>query len=223
MAVTELAWFTAAGDTLTAEGKEAANQAIVIQDEWCAQNLPTLPKDREGRGVAFFQQIEDPAICLLTSHWDSVEQHHTWINTPENRSVFPILGEHFALEKTTFFHVADTEFFKPSGVDGEVPILESPVVCVGRHTLEPNHPPEFDQAWTGIVGVLKEHIKPNIVKFGWRIEKEDQAVDELVYVAGFPSVESHKELGESEHTQKYASVVLSFTKTDETKHYKRIL
>ncbi|KAI6080742.1 hypothetical protein F4821DRAFT_250911 [Hypoxylon rubiginosum] len=223
MAVTELAWLKCASEAVTAESKEATNTALNVQDEWCVRNAPGIPKGREGRGVGFFQQIEDPSITLLTAHWESVEQHKTWIESTENKTVFPALNNHFQLEKTVFFHLNDVELFKTPEADGAVSLLESPVVSMGRLTVATENRQAFDQGWNEVNGILEEFAKPNAVKSGWRIEKEDQGQEEFVFACGWPSVEKHGEFATTKDFQKYASALLPFTTARDIKHYQRIL
>ncbi|XXH00633.1 hypothetical protein Hte_006981 [Hypoxylon texense] len=223
MAVTELAWLKCASEAVTANGEEATNSALNVQDEWCARNAPKMPKGRENRGVGFFQQVEDPTVTLLTAHWESVEQHKTWIGSPENQTVFPALGDHFQLEKTIFFHLDDVELFKKEDADGAISLLEGPVISVGRLTIAAKNRQAFDRGWNEVKGIIETFAKPNAVKSGWRIEKEDPELEEFVLACGWPSVERHGEFATTEGFQKYASVLLPFITTRDIKHYERIL
>ncbi|KAI4864684.1 hypothetical protein F4820DRAFT_329448 [Hypoxylon rubiginosum] len=223
MAVTELAWLKCASEAVTTESKEATDSALNVQDEWCARNAPNLPKARENRGVGFFQQVEDPTVTLLTAHWESTEQHKTWIESPENQTVFPGLGDHFQLEKTVFFHLDDVELFEKPDADGEISLLESPVISVGRLTIAAKNRQAVGQGWNEVKGILETFAKPNMVKSGWRIEKEDQGLEEFVFACGWPSVERHGEFATTEDFQKYASALLPFVMARDAKHYQRIL
>ncbi|KAI1376508.1 hypothetical protein F4677DRAFT_80105 [Hypoxylon crocopeplum] len=223
MVVTELAWLTGSSGPVTTEGKEATEHALSVQDEWCVRNAPAIPKGRESRGVGLFQQVEDPSICLLTAHWKSAEQHKIWLESPENKTVFPGLKDHFQLEKTFLFHLNEVELFNTSGAVGEVSLLKSPIISVGRVTVAAEKRQAFDQGWKEVKGILEEFAKPNTVKSGWRIEKEDEALEEFVFACGWPSVERHGEFATTEDFQKYASVLLAFARSRDVKHYQRIL
>ncbi|OTA87278.1 hypothetical protein M434DRAFT_35423 [Hypoxylon sp. CO27-5] len=223
MAVTELAWLTAASGVLTNEAKEATNQALIVQDEWTALNAPDLPKDRDGRGVALFQQVEDPAICLLMAHWGSVAQHGVWLESPENKKVFPGLGDYYELEKTSLFHLENIWLFNSSGVPGEISLLESPVISVRKTTILAEKRQEFEKQWEEVKGLLEDFAKPYVVRFAWRIEKTDPGLEEFVLTCGWPSVERHQEWAKDPSFEKYASVLLPFRQSQDVKHYQRIL
>ncbi|KAL7625691.1 hypothetical protein AAE478_004912 [Parahypoxylon ruwenzoriense] len=223
MAVTELAWLTGASGPITTEGKEATNHALDIQDEWCAHNAPAMLKGREPRGVGLFQQVEDPSICLLTAHWESAQQHKVWLESPENKTVFPALEDYFRLEKTVFFHVDDVELFNTAGANGDVSLLESPVINLGRLIIAAEKRQAFDDNWNEVKGILEEFTKPNVVKGGWRIESEDQSLQEFVFACGWPRVERHTEFATTKGFQKYSSILLSFATNRDVKHYQRIL
>ncbi|KAI1772855.1 hypothetical protein F4818DRAFT_126691 [Hypoxylon cercidicola] len=223
MAVTELAWLKCASEAITTESKEATNGALNVQDKWCAGNAPTIPKGRENRSVGFFQQVEDPSIALLTAHWKSVEQHKTWIESAENKTVFPALGDHFQLEKTIFFHLDDVELFQAPDADRAFSLLESPVIRVERLTITADDRQAFNQGWNDVKGILERFAKPHVVKGGWRIEKEDQSLEEFVFACGWPSVDRHGEFATARDFDKYESVLLAIAATREVKHYQRIL
>ncbi|KAI0112652.1 hypothetical protein F4776DRAFT_344561 [Hypoxylon sp. NC0597] len=223
MAVTELAWLTAALGVLTNEAKEAINQALIVQDEWTALNTPDLPKDRDGRGVALFQQVEDPAIWLLTAHWDSVEQHGVWLESPENKKVFSGLGDYYELEKTYLCHLENIWLFNSSGVPGEISLLESPVISVGRITILAEKRQEFEKQWEEVKGLLEDFAKPYVVKLAWRIEMTEPSLEEFVLTCGWPSVERHKEWAKDPNFEKYASALLPFAQSQDIKHYQRVL
>ncbi|KAI5867306.1 hypothetical protein GGS23DRAFT_547730 [Durotheca rogersii] len=223
MVVTELAWLVTALGPVTPAGREAVNQALNVQDEWFARNAPNMPEGREERGVGLFQQVEEPSIHLLTAHWESVDQHGVWLESPENKAVFPTLGAYFELEKTTLFHVDDVQLFDATGAVGNVSLLESPVVSLERLTVAAEGRQAFDDAWREVKGVLEEFAKPNVVKGGWRIEKESPALEEFVVGSGWPSVERHGEFAASPGFPTYASAIEPLIAARDTKHYQRIL
>ncbi|KAI2615931.1 hypothetical protein GGR54DRAFT_255659 [Hypoxylon sp. NC1633] len=222
MPVTELAFFTAAGP-ITIEANEAVNQALSVQDEWCAHNLPATPKGREKRGCCFFQQVEDPSIAVLVAHWDSVEQHQIWLASPENVAVFPKLAEHFQLEKMVFFHIDDVELLKKPEAAGKTSLLESAIISLARITIAAEQRQAADQGWNEVKGILEDFASPSVLKSGWRIEKESEDLEEIVFACGWPSVERHLEFPTTKDFQKYASTLVPFEKVRDIKHYKRVL
>ncbi|KAI1092489.1 hypothetical protein F5B19DRAFT_202779 [Rostrohypoxylon terebratum] len=221
MAVTELAWLTATSKPLTSEGKEATNQALDVQDGWIDRNVLGLPKERENRGVGLFQQIEDPSINLLTAHWESAAQHKVWIDSPENKTVFPGLKDYFQLEKTYLFHYG-VELFAP-GPNGETSLLKSPFFSVSRIAVAAEERGAFDKAWNEVKGVLEEFAKPYAAQAGWRVEKEDDNLEEFVLGVGWPNVERHAEFATAKDSDKLSAALTPFIKNRDLAHYKRIL
>ncbi|KAI1104858.1 hypothetical protein F4804DRAFT_305706 [Jackrogersella minutella] len=221
MTVTELAWLTAASETITAAGKEATDRALNTQDEWFARNAPSLPKERENRGVGLFQQVEDPSVNVLTAHWESVDQHGIWLESPENKTIFPGLKDHFQLEKTIVFHY-DAELFGPSGTDGELPLLRSPFISVNRISIAAGDREAFGRGWDKAKGVLEEFAKPYVVRAGWRVEKEE-ALEEFVLCCGWTTPERHGEFAEAEGFKKFSAALSHLIKSRDVKHYHRIL
>lgn len=217
-----MAWLVSHSGPLTAEGKAAMNHALDILDDWCARNT-AIPAGRENHGIGLFQQIEDSSLYLLTTRWESVEQHQTWISSPENQTVYPALKDYFQLEKTILFHVEDVEMFKTPDSNGAASLLESPVVSVSRLVIAAEKREAFDQSWKEVKGILEEFAKPNAVKSGWRIEKDDPAVGEYILACGWPGVERHWEFAIAKDFHKFAAVPQSFATARDVKHYQRIL
>ncbi|KAI0169660.1 hypothetical protein GGR52DRAFT_476085 [Hypoxylon sp. FL1284] len=223
MAVTELAWLKSTSEGVTPESKVAMESALNVQDQWCVQNAPTLPKGRENRGVGLFQQIEDPSIVLLTAHWPSVEQHTAWIESPENKTVFHALASYYELEKTVVSHINDVWIFKPADASGGVSLLESPVVSVARLPIAKENRKAFDQGWSEVKGILEDFVKPNVVNGGWRIEKDGRGTEEFVFGCGWPSVEKHREFRTTENFGNFTSVISPLAPTRGANHYRRVL
>ncbi|KAI1391487.1 uncharacterized protein F4822DRAFT_187183 [Hypoxylon trugodes] len=222
MAVTELALLTAIETPLTDEAKKATIQALDVQEEWRIKDAPKAPRGKETRGVGLFQQTEDRSIYLLTAHWDSYEHHTAWIKSPENGSVYPGLKNHFQLEKTVLSHLENVELFKTSGAEGEISLLHSPVISVGKLTIPTEKRRSFEQGWSEAKDVLEKFVKPHLVRDGWRIEKEEPGLEEYVFACGWPSLEKSAEFATSQDFQKYSPVIFS-TQARDIKHYQRVL
>ncbi|KAI5918908.1 hypothetical protein F4810DRAFT_548800 [Camillea tinctor] len=217
--VTNLVWLTSSSPTLTDAAKSAMQHALSVQASWVATHAPgTAPADR---GVALFQQVEDPRVFLETAHWASPEQHDAWLASEECKASAAPLAAHFALDQIEYFHL-DTEVFGPVG-EGEVPLLQSPFVSVGRVGIAAADREAFTQAFDAGKSVLVDFARPHVVRSGFRRQKADPAVEESVFFVGWPAVERHAELAKTENFAKYATPMLSFAKTNEVKHYHRIL
>lgn len=223
MTVTELAFFVGASGPVTAEGTEVINQAIEVQTEWSTHNAPSMPQGRENRGVSFLQQIEDPSVYLLTAHWASVEEHNLCIAAPENRETLSKIPPYFQVDKIVYFHLKDVAINSTSGKNGEISILQSPIISVGRLTIAAEKRQAFEQAWNEVKGILEEFVKPNVVKNGWRLEKENETTEEFVLVAGWPNLEKYRDFAQAKDFERYQSVLASFAQTRDLKCYRRIL
>ncbi|KAF3056495.1 hypothetical protein GL218_09485 [Daldinia childiae] len=221
MTVTELAWFTAAHGPAGDDAKKAMNQALVVLDDWCARNTSTLPKDREARGVGLFRQIEDPSVTLLTAHWESVSQHGLWLASTENKTVYPALKEHFTLEKTVVSHLENAEFFDASGPNGDISLLKSPIVSLSAVTVPAEKRKAFEQAWTENKHLLEGYTP--LIKSGWRIEKEDENLEQFILSCSWPSVEKHIEFAGGKDFPQFSAALLSLAQGTDLKHYERIL
>ncbi|KAI1630661.1 hypothetical protein F4809DRAFT_635875 [Biscogniauxia mediterranea] len=194
-------------------------RALAAQAAWVAAHVPDAPAER---GVALFQQVEDPRVVLETAHWASSEQHGDWLASDEYRASSAPLAEHFLLDRIEYFHL-DTEAFGPAGEEEEIRLLESPVVSVGRVGVAAADKQAFAEAWDGGKSVLVDFAKPHAVRSGFRKQKADPDMEESVFFVGWPTVERHAELAKTENFAKYAGPLLSFAKSNEVKHYRRIL
>lgn len=198
--------------------------AFNAQADWVARNVPSAPTDREARGVALFQQVEDPRVVMETAHWSSTDEHLTWLASAEYQNSSAPLGAHFDFSKLEYFHL-DTDALRPidAAAGEEESLLRSPVVSVGRVQVPANKRNEFKQAWDSGKTVLQDFAKPWAVRSGFRVQKSDPDTDELVFFVGWPSVEKHGEFGKSPGFAEYANPLRAIAKGFDVKHYKRIL
>ncbi|KAI0011067.1 hypothetical protein F4779DRAFT_615922 [Xylariaceae sp. FL0662B] len=225
MGVTELAFLTvAAPGPVTPEGIEATRQALTVQDEWWAHNYPVMPRGFKDRGVRLFKQVEDPSVTLLTTHWESVDQHMIWRASPENKTIFPPLKDHFLLEKTKVIHLENVELFKAHETAGGIGLGESPVISITRLAIPVEKREAFDRAWNEVAkGILEEFAKPHIVRSGWCHEKENQASEAFFLVCGWPSVEKHGEFVTAKDFPRSTSAITPFITARDIEHYARVM
>ncbi|KAI0403652.1 hypothetical protein F4802DRAFT_281055 [Xylaria palmicola] len=223
MPITNLVWLTSSSETFTPENKAAMAAAFDAQADWVARNVPSAPTDREARGVALFQQVEDPRVVMETAHWSSSDEHSAWLASEEYKASSAPLGAHFDFSKLEYFHL-DTDALRPvDAAAGEEPLLRSPVVSVGRFQIPAEKKEEFLKAVDKGKSILEGFAKPGVVRFGLRVQKSDPDTDELVLFVGWPSVEKHAELGQSQSFAEYAGPLLALAKELDSKHYRRIL
>ncbi|KAI1351807.1 hypothetical protein F5Y01DRAFT_109729 [Xylaria sp. FL0043] len=223
MPVTNVTWLTSSSDTFTAENKAALEGALNAQADWVARNVPSAPTDREARGVALFQQVEDPRVVLETAHWSSSDEHGAWLAADEYKASSAPLGAHFDFGKLEYFHL-DSHVFRPVDVAaGEESLLRSPVISVGRVQIAADKKDEFAKAWDSGKKILEEFAKPRVVRSSFRVQKADPDTEEFVFFVGWQSVEKHAEFGQLPAFAEYASPLRTLAKSLDAKHYKRIL
>ncbi|KAI2621555.1 hypothetical protein GGS21DRAFT_379721 [Xylaria nigripes] len=220
MPVTNLVWLTSASGSFTAENKAAMAAAFDAQANWVARNVPSASFDRELRGVALFQQIEDPRVVIETAHWSSSDEHNEWLASEEYKASSAPLGAHFDLGKLEYFHL-DTDAFRPG--TGTQSLLDSPVISVNRTRLPADKKNEILKIWDSRKTVLEESVKPGTVRFGFRIQKSDQAAEEVIVFAGWASVEKHVEAERLPGLAGYRESVKAIATSFDVKHYRRVL
>ncbi|KAI1174015.1 hypothetical protein F4777DRAFT_415773 [Nemania sp. FL0916] len=223
MPVTNLVWLTSASDAFTPQNKAAMESAFDAQADWVARNVPSAPKDREARGVALFQQVEDPRVVMETAHWSSTDEHLTWLASEEYKSSSAPLAAHFDFTKLEYFHL-DTDLLRPvDAAAGEESLLRSPVISIGRVQLPADKKGDFTQSWDSLKTILEDFAKPKVVRYGFRVQKSDPDTDEFLIFTGWPSVEKHGEFPQSPSFAEYANPIQAIAKSMEVKHYTRIL
>ncbi|KAI1126389.1 hypothetical protein F5Y10DRAFT_213014 [Nemania abortiva] len=223
MPVTNLVWLTSSSEAFTPENKLAMEGAFNAQADWVARNIPSAPTDREARGVALFQQVEDPRVVLETAHWSSSDEHMTWLASEEYKASSAPLGAHFDFGQLEYFHL-DTDALRPvDAAAGEESLLRSPVISVARVQVPADKKDEFAQAWANGKSILEDFVKPNVVRYGFRVQKSDPDTEEFIFFAGWPSIEKHGEFAQSPRFSEHAGPLFAIAKGLASKHYKRIL
>lgn len=157
-----------------------------------------------------FQQVEDPAVLLLTAHWDSVEQHLEWIGSEENQEAYPLIQEHLDMSKFLFFHLDQI-----AAIGTEV--LDAKVVNVTRYFV----PQDKKKSIDGAVSALSDGGDV-IEKGGWRIEKDEisqkTVAEEYVIVTAVNDVGNLEDAGGQTE-----QIFKKLTSGEETRHYRRVL
>ncbi|KAI0186815.1 hypothetical protein F4808DRAFT_102140 [Astrocystis sublimbata] len=222
MPVTNLVWLTSSSDAFTPENKAAMEGAFDAQAVWVAANVPSAPTNREARGVALFQQVEDPRVVMETAHWSSSDEHNAWLSSEKYKASSAPLAAHFDFSKLEYFHL-DTDALRPVDNAGEESLLRSPVISVGRAQVPAGKMDEFTKVWNQAKTILEDFAKPQVVRSGYRVQRSDPNTDELVIFVGWPSVERHDEFGKSARFAEYANPLQAMAKSLDVKHYKRIL
>lgn len=225
MAVTEIALLHAKADSLGAAFTETALAARSVQEQWHAKNYPNLPSSPVERADTIFQQIEDPTAILLTARWDSVEAHWQWIGSDDNKAVMSTIGEHIDAEGEdafVLFHL-DNEIFSEPAPQGQISLLDSPVVSVNRMPINSDKKARFNDMFSEVKGIVEAFAGPHLVRGGWVVDKQDQNKDEFVLVCGWDSVARHLAFADRPDFPQYKRALDDFVSAMDIKHYKKFL
>ncbi|KAH8887428.1 hypothetical protein GQ53DRAFT_749907 [Thozetella sp. PMI_491] len=114
------------------------------------------------------------------------------------------------------------DIFDPSTPAGGTHLLNSPVVSLGRFTIDSDKRNAFQQDLSERIQILEDFSKPHVVRGGWREDKESEAQDEYSMLVGWDSVDRHKEFAQSAGFPKYAEI-RQYTSSADINHYKRIV
>ena len=183
MAVTEFA-FVYLSSPLTSEAHQALEDAQRIQDKWAQAQDSGLPSDRTARGTGMLQQIDDPSAILITARWTSPEAHWKWIGTEENKQAMGKLMPLIVTEgerKLVLFHVDSVLF--PTPQDAITSALASPIVSVYHCRVRASSKGKFESVLEEVMGKLNTDAG-TLYRWGWKIEKESDEIEELLMVRG---------------------------------------
>lgn len=224
MTVTEFAIIHLTSARLSDAVRELLTASIPLQDEWHAAHFPAHRSSAADRAVAWFEQVEDPGWIMTTARWDSVDAHWQWIRSEANAGIMAKLGDgHIVPHDTALFHVAADIFDKAVPASGSVPLLQSPVISVGRMFVASEKKGAFEAKFGEVKDVLEEHAGPDMVRFGWREDLEAGArEEEFVLVCGWESVEKHLGFPQVPGFSRFQPIQ-GFIEREDTKHYKRFL
>lgn len=188
MAVTELA-FVHLSSPLSAESLQALEGAQRIQDKWAQDQDPNLPASRISRGTGMLQRTDDPSAILITARWRSPAAHWEWIDTDENKQAMGKLMPLIVSEgtrKLVVFHV-DAVLFPPPE-NGVTPALGCPILSVYHYRFKSLARSKFESRLENVMAKFNTNAS-RMFRWGWRIEKDDDEVEELVIVRGWEDEE----------------------------------
>ncbi|KAI0157825.1 hypothetical protein GGR57DRAFT_56986 [Xylariaceae sp. FL1272] len=223
MAVTNLVWLTSSSDTFTADNKAAMQGAFEAQAKWVARNVPSAPEDREARGVALFQQLEDPRVIMESAHWSSTEEHMQWLASTEYQDSSAPLAGHFDFSRLEYFHL-DTDVFRPvDEASGEVSLLKNPIISIARIQGPSTKKDELCEAWEESKHVLESFAKPSVLRSGYRVQKVDPETEEFLFFIGWPDAATYRQFAKQADFEKFTGPLGSFAESHDIKHYKRVI
>ncbi|KAG7288880.1 hypothetical protein NEMBOFW57_005240 [Staphylotrichum longicolle] len=172
-----------AAPPLPAAVRETLASAMQLQSAWHAAHFPSLPSRAADRAAVWFAQVEDPAVLLTTARWASVAAHWDWIRSADNVAVMAALAERgdIIAEDTVLWHVEGEIFGGGGGEEegggtrgrsggdgpareGVVPLLQSPVISVGRMFVAREKREAFAAKFEEVKGILEEYARPHLVR-----------------------------------------------------------
>ena len=221
MTVTEFAFLHLLG-SLSPDTLQALEEAQCIQDGWARKQDTQLPDSRVARGTGMLQQTEDPSVLLVTARWATPAAHWEWIGTEENKQAMGKLMPLIVTEgkdQVVLFHV-DSVLFPPPG-DGVTSALASPVLSIYHYHVNSSEKSKFEAKLREVMG-KHEAGSDMPFRWGWRIEKEEDDVEELLMVRGWDGEEQRQAFIASNDHRTVEE--LSADALDATVHsYKRII
>ncbi|KAI1330511.1 hypothetical protein F5Y16DRAFT_363364 [Xylariaceae sp. FL0255] len=194
MPVTELAWIPSSTPGVIAqEFIDIGPSILVTQGNWLEANAgETGPRGpAETRGAAYYRQLEDRGVALITCHWHTVAQHYQWIQSDENKSALAGIAPFLDMASVKLFHVDDVEAFPAE-------TLALPFLSVVRLKVEGESEStkraEVQKKWKSVKDLL-EHEAGSTHRAGWMIEKEmvdGKEIDQYVIVGAWKDGEALK-------------------------------
>lgn len=162
-----------------------------------------------------FAQIEDPSYIYLLGGWSSVSAHmDDWIPSSTNQSLLASLKEKLDLVYLIHIELDPAElgvFGSPVGGSGEVPIVDAPVMAIGRYFLKTGQ----KEAFLNRLGEAKKHLEayiaPRVLKGGIRVEPKDKTDDgvekeEFVLFSGWGEVQDHFHFAEPDGIKGFSQI-----------------
>ncbi|KAE8142869.1 hypothetical protein BDV38DRAFT_234176 [Aspergillus pseudotamarii] len=173
-----------------------------------------------------FTQIEDPSYIYLLGGWSSVSAHmDDWIPSSTNQSLLASLKEKLDLVYMVHIEIDPAVlgmFGLPAGSSGEVPIIDAPVIAIGRYFLKAGQKEAFLNKFEETKRHLQAYIAPRGFKGGVRAEPKEKSDDgehkeEFVLFSGWGEVQDHFRFAESDGFKEF-SRIRDFLEGAEIKH-----
>lgn len=186
MPVVEVAIITLATNYDQLELYDDLMDCLEAQDNWVQQNKPHLlagdtrcSNDSVERNLSSpYIGCEDPRYLLITAPWDSLEDHHEWIRSKENKAGFCKLAQHFsqAEDAVTLFHVEPV-----NGGQGPLPsFMGHACFDVHRILVDPADRKLVESTYFVQEDALSDAKSDHCIWAGWRIEKRADNLQEFV-------------------------------------------
>lgn len=220
MSITELALMQASSTSAMVSLKD-----IFVEENKVINTWATSKHELNFTGTWLFTQVEDPSVLMMVAQWKDTNAHGEWLVTNEHNRALPRIMPLMALDaegkpKAEMWYLEDN-IFETAGE--EAPLLESPIISVGRYQVATKHRDAFKTKYRALKSVLDRFTSPHVVRGAWKLEtgKEERQA-EFVIVIGWPSVERRQELGKVEGLVAHREVI-DFVEDVEVRHYQRFL
>lgn len=186
------------------------------------QIAKTVLEQASKRKFYYFQQIEDPSIIYIIGRWDSPEAHYAFLPSLENQKLLELFKDEVYIEeregkKMQMWHLDNDVFDVPPSADW---VFRAPIISCNRHFVPKEQKAGFFEKLAEIAGLLEEFTKPYAPVGGWRIEKEDEE-EEWVLFSGFENMENHMDFAKTEGFAKYREIV-GFVRGFDLKHLRLV-
>ncbi|KAE8370810.1 hypothetical protein BDV27DRAFT_119078 [Aspergillus caelatus] len=162
-----------------------------------------------------FTQIENPSYIYLLGGWRSVSAHmDDWIPSSTNQSLLASLKEKLDLVYMVHIGIDPAELGMlrlPAGRSGEVPIVDAPVIAIGRYFLKTGQKDAFLNKFEETKRHLQVYIAPRGLKGGVRVEPKDKTDDgeekeEFVLFSGWAEVQDHFRFAECDGFEEFSQI-----------------
>ncbi|KAB8226323.1 hypothetical protein BDV33DRAFT_197320 [Aspergillus novoparasiticus] len=170
-----------------------------------------------------FTQIEDLSYIYLLGGWNSVSAHmDDWIPSSTNQSLLASLKEKLDLVHLIHIELDPAELGVFGSPAGEVPIVDAPVIAIGRYFLKTGQEEEFLNRFGETKKHLEAYIAPSALKGGIRVEPKDKTdgsveKEEFVLFSGWEKVQDHLRFAESDVFKEFSQIE-DFLEGAEIKH-----
>lgn len=222
MAVTELAFVHTTSRCDPHPLKPILTESNEIVNAWAS----TKP-DLDFEGGWQFQQIQDPSALLFTAKWNDTQAHWQWLAAeqtgPITSRILPFVAQDDdGKPNIEMWHVDADVFGSCSQNEGEIALLDSPVLSVNQHVVPAEKKAAFEKRFNEIKGLfyIEEFARPYAVRGAWKIEDDESEDANWVVFAGWPSVERHMDFEKDETFVAYRDLMDFFVRF-EVGYYRR--
>lgn len=225
MTVTEVAFMRAASSPAPETLKKCIIDCNEILQIW-VQSHPEV----ELEGGWLFQQVQDPAILLMAAKWKDVQAHEKWAASGEVAQVMAQMMPLVARKEDgtpdiDMWHLDGDIFGSPLRAGENTSLLDSPVISFVHYVMPADQKLAFEAAKPSDLSIWlfnEEIARPYAIRDAWKVEGEESGTVEWAHIAGWDSVEHHKNMSEDASMFRLRELI-SLVARFEMHHYRRLL